>query len=330
MALKLNLAIATFNYGGNGGIPSTVPDAIEWLRAIYPGMRDDPRIGTITDLSYCDTPITMLRNRSVIEARQAKADLLLMIDSDIRPDAEIARDIRDPEAKPFWGTSFDFVYNNWEKGPHVVGAPYCGPPPEENIYCFRWQNNETDDPNDSDFRLEQYDRHTAETMRGIQPVAALPTGLILYDMRAFKLTEPQARDYGGEEVHSVQGYPLKKTGEGWFYYEYEDPPYNSAKASTEDVTATRDMAFAGSLLLGYNPMHANWDAWAGHWKMKCVKKPRSIKTEQIASRLFAAVERNVVTGMQQQNVDFTKMQGADDKGELKTFKNRLGVADVET
>jgi hypothetical protein len=112
-----------------------------------------------------------------------------------------------------------------------------------------------------------YDRHTAVKMAGIQECAALPTGLIMYDMRAFELTEPKTDD-----------------DKPWFYYEWKDR-FAAEKASTEDVTMTRDLALVGTQRLGYNPVYCNWDAWAGHWKPKCVGKPVSIPASGVSKKL---------------------------------------------
>jgi hypothetical protein len=116
-----------------------------------------------------------------------------------------------------------------------------------------------------------YDRKTASTLAGIQEVAALPTGLIMYDMRVFDMTEPKT--------------PEDKP---WFYYEWSNI-FASEKASTEDVTMTRDLSLVCSQLFGYNPIFCNWDAWAGHWKPKCVEKPKIISAKDVSRKLHQAV-----------------------------------------
>ena len=298
--MKLNLYIATFSYGGNGGIPSTVPQVGEWLLKIRRELQDDPRIDKVFLKDYCDTPITMTRNKSVVDARAAGADLLLMIDSDCFPDIELGSD---PLAKPFWTTSFEFIYENWAKGPHVVAAPYCGMPPHENVFAFYWGHIESDCPDDAGFSMSQYSRHEAMRMAGIQEAAAGPTGLILFDMRAFELTEPKKVDYGEPDVLGFGGRGVKRKSDSWFYYEWDgDDPYQAEKASTEDVTATRDMSIVGTQLLGYNPFFINWDAWPGHWKRKCVRKPRGISANFVGDRMREALDENLHSGMQQ--VDF--------------------------
>lgn len=271
MQQKFNIGFCTFSYGGNGGISSEVPDIREWMVPLVAQASKDPRIENIRIWNLADTPITMTRNRAVLQAREYGVDVLVMVDSDMKPDMI-------PGATPFFQSSFDFLVNHYPKGPCVIGAPYCGPPPVECVYVFRWQNMQSHNPN-PDFQLEMYDRHTAVKMSGIQECAALPTGLIMYDMRAFALTEPKT---DGDKP--------------WFYYEWKDR-YAAEKASTEDVTQTRDLSLVGTQKLGYNPVFCNWDSWAGHWKPKCVGKPVFLEAAHISDKLKqcweAGVESNV-------------------------------------
>jgi hypothetical protein len=195
-------------------------------------------------------------------ARDYGVDVLVMVDSDMKPDVLGGQ----PGSQPFFKSSFDFLVNHYAKGPVCIGAPYCGPPPMENVYVFRWNNWASENPN-PDFQLEMYDRHTAVKLAGIQECAALPTGLIMYDMRCFALTEPKT-----------------ESDKPWFYYEWKDK-YHADKASTEDVTQTRDLSLVGTQRLGYNPVFCNWDAWAGHWKPKCVSKPQVISASGISEKL---------------------------------------------
>jgi hypothetical protein len=239
------------------------PSIGDWFAATMLKMKSDPRVGTIKSESHGDTPITMVRNRFIQRARACGADVLVMCDSDQHPDLYLG----EPNVKPFWDSSFDFLYENYEKGPHVIGAPYCGPPPDEIPYVFHFANNESECPGDS-FRIVMYTREEAAIRSGIEPCAALPTGLIMFDMRAFDLIRPP-----------------------YFYYEYTDE-YQQEKASTEDVTCTRDIGLCGQEKLGYSPIHINWDAWAGHYKPKCVGKPRPITISEINDSYKAAFRRN--------------------------------------
>lgn len=270
MQQKFNVGICTFSYGGNGGISSEVPDIREWMVPLVANASNDDRIGSIRVWNLADTPITMTRNRAVLQAREHGVDVLLMVDSDMKPDMLVGQE----GAQPFFTSSFDFLVNHYAKGPCVIGAPYCGPPPVECVYVFRWQSMQSMHPN-PDFQLEMYDRHTAVKLAGIQECAALPTGLIMYDMRAFELTEPKTDE-----------------DKPWFYYEYKDR-FQAEKASTEDVTMTRDLSLVGTQKLGYNPVYCNWDAWAGHWKPKCVGKPQFIEAAHVAQKMRQSFEANV-------------------------------------
>jgi hypothetical protein len=274
MQQKFNVGIVTFSYGGNGGISSEVPDIREWMVPLVANASKDPRIDQIRIWNLADTPITMTRNRAVMQARQFGVDCLIMVDSDMKPDMLAGQ----ADAKPFFDSSFDFFVNHYHKGPCVIGVPYCGPPPVECVYVFRWNNLQSQNPG-PDFQLEMYDRHTAVKMAGIQECAALPTGLIMYDMRVFELTEPKT--------------PEDKP---WFYYEWKDM-YAAEKASTEDVTMTRDVSLVGAQKLGYNPVYCNWDAWAGHWKPKCVGKPQVITAEGVSKKMKDCWEANVESGV---------------------------------
>ena len=264
MQQKFNIGLVTFSYGGNGGISSEVPDIREWMVPAVADLSKDERIGEIRIWNLADTPITMTRNRAVLQAREHKIDFLVMIDSDMKPDVSLGQ----PHTKGFLPSSLDFMIEHYAKGPCVIGAPYCGPPPVECVYVFRWNNLQSDNP-DPDFQLEMYDRHTAVKMAGIQECAALPTGLIMYDMRAFELTEPKTSE-----------------DKPWFYYEWKDH-FCAEKASTEDVTMTRDLSLVGTQKLGYNPVYCNWDAWAGHWKPKCVGKPVVLAASGISDKMKA-------------------------------------------
>jgi len=266
---KFNVGLCTFSYGGNGGISSEVPDIREWMVPLVADISKDPRIDNIRVWNLADTPITMTRNRAVLMARDFGIDILVMIDSDMKPDVNAGH----PDAKPFFHSSFDYIVDHYSKGPLNIGPPYCAPPPNECVYVFRWQNQQSEHPN-PDFQRERYDRHTAVKMTGIQECAALPTGLIMYDMRCFDITEPK----------TDQDHP-------WFYYEWKSK-YAEDKASTEDVTMTRDLSLTGATELGYNPVLCNWDAWAGHWKPKCVGKPVVMDAASVGEKLQMAWKSN--------------------------------------
>ena len=236
------------------------PDVGDWLVDTVVKCKRDPRISAVSSKRYDDTPITMTRNRAAKEALDMGVDYLLMVDSDMNPDEMLK--LGDPAAKPFWDSSFDYVMAQRDQGgvPCTVASPYCGPPPNSNVYVFCWESWQNPDQNPQpDHRLEQFSRHEAAQRSGIEEVGALPTGLILIDMRVFRKLKPP-----------------------WFYYEWSDE-YQQQKASTEDVTFTRDIS-----LLGY-PVYCNWDSWSGHHKRICVRKPAIIHADHVKGKLAEAV-----------------------------------------
>ena len=274
---KVNVLIAQFAYGGTGGVPWVLPSHTNWIARLYHDLVKDERVDKIAIQTLSDTPITMSRNRVVKTARDTGYDFILMLDSDNTPDIE--KD-DDPAWKPFWQTSFDFAYGRLVRGlPSVVCAPYCGIPPHENVYVFQWQSPETSET--SPISLEQYTRNHAAIMAGIQPVAAGPTGVTLYSTTAFDLQKPP-----------------------WFYYEYNNDE-QTAKSSTEDVTNFRDIALLGHQKYGEPVLFCNWDSWAGHAKVKTVRKPRVVYASDVNARFREAIACNLDRGTQEVEVDFT-------------------------
>lgn len=253
--MKTTYQITVAQFPGKG---TTRWETTHWFTKIYHQMMTDPLISNVVLRNYNDTPIYMTRNEAVDDALEAQSDYLMMIDSDMCPD------LHEVGARPFWKTSWAFLMRRRlrERGeslmPATIGAPYCGVPPIENIYVFRWMNYETDDP-ERKFALTQYSREEAAMFVGISEVAALPTGLILFDCRQF------------EQV------PVP-----WFDYEFTCQK-KKKKASTEDVFYTRN---AG--LLGF-PQYCNWSSWAGHVKDKRVLKPHPIYVEDVAEQMRAAL-----------------------------------------
>ena len=238
------------------------PDTTDWLVETVLKAKADPRVAEVLHWRIDDTPITLGRNRCLEAAKRAGADLVVMVDSDMKPDAYLASNPNrlgaDPLARPFWDTSFDFWWRH--DGPCLVAAPYCGPPPHENVYVFRWATYESDNPN-TDLRLEQYPREEAAQRHGIEEAAALPTGLILIDLRALDTIKPP-----------------------YFRYEWTDRT-ESEKASTEDVVFTRDISLAGV------PNYVTWGSWAGHWKRKCVGRPALLTVDAVREQFIDAVLR---------------------------------------
>lgn len=303
--MKLNVGIVCFPYGGNGGLPAEHPGIRHWMLDAIPKMRADERIGKIAWWDHADTPITMTRNAAVLEAYKRDIDVLLMLDSDNLPDFHLGTGnvyesrYRNPKAKPFFPTSFDFLYQHYAKGPLLIGAPYCGPAPDRLVYVFKWQSGDEhhDRANDSD-KLQQLSRTDAAGMGGIHECAAIATGCLMIDMRIFKFKDT---DTGFLEPP-------------WFYYEWEGngseceycgsryshlhsedglpvSSFEHAKASTEDVTFTRDVSQTCQAVLGYNPVYCNWDAWAGHLKIDPVGMPIVMGSDTVNWKFKRAVRQ---------------------------------------
>ncbi|HYE77548.1 MAG TPA: FkbM family methyltransferase [bacterium] len=250
------VAFYRFPYGN-----SESPDCTDWLIETALKCSQDPRVSETWFCRLDGTPITHCRQVAVEHARSMGADLLVMLDNDMQPDLGLKGKHPDPRAKPFWDTSFDYWWQ-YHSGPTarpaMIGAPYGGPPPHCNMYVFLWRQRQNE-AQDTELWLKQYEREEAALLSGIQPCAALPTGVILVDMRVFDLVPTP-----------------------WFYYEYPDARALK-KISTEDVTFSRDASLAGAAVL------CNWDAWAGHWKRYLVGRPRAITPDEVPYKFKEAV-----------------------------------------
>ena len=289
-ALKLNLFVGFPSYGGNGGISSEVPDIREWWSELVLKLRDDPRIGKVFTKTVADTPITAVRNDFVQMAKECDCHLLMMVDSD----QGLQKHAGESWYKPFWDEAFNFIYDNYGKGPRMVFAPYVGS--QENVFVFKWSDGSSTKYNDESFELKPYDRQEAAMMSGIHEAAAGPTGLILIDMRCCDLVAPSGmrkRDVleklqTGEMTVDEADWALH---EGHFFYEWETT-FANKKASTEDVTFTRNVSLAGIEKLGYNPVFCAWDSWIGHHKPINVGRPQRFSADHVHASLRKAVVEN--------------------------------------
>lgn len=313
-AAKLDIYIAFLAYGGNGGIGMQLPEITLWYAKTLVEMQQDKRIGKILTKKFGDIPLTMERNRAVRCAKDVGADVIVMIDSDNVPDLYVGwKDW----AKPFWKTSFDFLYERKLRGlPTVVCAPYCGPPPHptgggyENVYVFHGEANESDVA-EQHIRFCAYSREHAAQMRGIQSIAAGPTGVVMYSLDALdlmnvhRLTHEQIlQKYKAGDLTLERAKQLLAM-QSWFFYEYTDAEC-TAKASTEDVTNTREIQMAGLVKHKQPVVFCNWDSWAGHYKPKCVGMPEPIYVETINQNYVEAVKQNVSLFDTLEEVDFMR------------------------
>lgn len=269
------------------------PRSSGYLMKLWPWLEKQADISNVIPFCLSDTPITMSRNQCVKLALSLGVDYILMIDSDMHPDLY-------PHAPEFFPEAWKFMMDRRAKEtkyrieterkmrakyantlgekehnlsgrftdielrgtypPATIAAPYCGPPPQECVYVFHWRANESQTA-DPAYQLHMIDRNDAARREGIEEVAALPTGLILYDARVFRnLPKP------------------------WFDYEWADEE-KSQKATTEDVYQTRNASLA------HMPQFIHWSCWAGHIKLKTVGKPLPITTDMVRKDFEEAVLR---------------------------------------
>lgn len=306
--MKLRVFAATFSYGGNGGLKSEHPDVGRWLTKTVMECSRDPRIAGFVHEDLADTPITMTRNRAVLRARQMQADVLLMVDSDMGPDYLVGTD---PTAKPFFRSSFDFLYERLKHGKETcIFAPYCGPSPNQMPYPMRWRNISSGKPEDyPDLQLDLYTREEAAVMQGIHQAAAGPTGLIMFSMGCFKWGEPRTPTDNHETLAQFKAGLIPEDEalrrilqRSWFYYDFDI--YGAEKHSTEDVTATRDISLLGLRYTRENPLFCNWDSWARHWKPEGVGKPVMLTPDKVGQKYLDAV-RMPNSDVRLVDVDFT-------------------------
>lgn len=308
--MKEQYRVMVARFPGNN---SEHPASSEYAANLRLRLRDDPRVESADSWYLADTPITMTRNRCVQDAIKAGIDILVMIDSDMAPD------IIGHAEKAFWPDAFDFIRSRWNHCPTIVGAPYVGPRPSENIYVFRWRTKLSDSL-DPHFSLEQYTREEAAIRSGVEEVAALPTGLVAIDMRLFTGFK-----------HLVTGETVKMKSP-YFYYEWKDET-QSDKASTEDVTFTRDANLLFRAAGIGHVCYCNWDSWAIHMKLTPCMRPKVISSESVSEQL-----RNVVLqgekagnsrlqfmgeGLPKMPAPQTPCPASRDKIEPNGWKNRL-------
>jgi predicted O-methyltransferase YrrM len=311
--MKLDVFFAMYAFGGNGSVGMQLPEITLWYAKTIAEMSKDSRIGRIEVKRFGDIPLTMERNRSVRVAKDMGCDVIIMVDSDNVPDLYLG--VKE-WAKPFWQTSFDFLYERKLKGlPTVVAAPYCGPPPHptkggfENVYVFHGEADESDNDRHR-ITFQAYSREHAAQMRGIQSIAAGPTGCIMYSTDAFDLMPVHQKNQEQILTEFKEGkLTLDRAKrllnlQSWFFYEYTDAE-QTQKASTEDVTNTREIQLAGLVKHRQPVVFCNWDAWAGHYKPKCVGMPEQIYVEHINEHYLEAVEQCKSIGDEMREIDYT-------------------------
>ncbi len=234
-----------------------------------------------------ETPIDMARNRCVAEAKKEGCDYILMIDADMAPDQPRKG------AKPFWDVAWPFLFRR--AAPALIAAPYVGPGWHQNIYVFLFRNFHEWSRSEN-FSLQQFTREEAAQRSGIEKVAALPTGLILMDVRV------DAR---------LGDHPL-------FYYEMDDK--RTKKLSTEDVTFTRDVSLAWHDVEEAG-CYCAWDSWARHVKLTEFGAPEMLREDAVGAALKNAWDKN-------RNERLVVLGDDESSGRLQYFNARTMIDEV--
>lgn len=207
-------------------------------------------------VSYCyGYPTDKQRNGAMKDARAHGHDFLLMIDDDQVPDCALGRR---EDMVPFLPTALEFALAH--DGPCIVGAPYCGSPPLQEVMVMKNRAVVPDLQDGMGMKLDKFTRDEAARERGIKRVAALPTGCLLVDLRVMDVLPPP-----------------------WFSYEFDDPPFNSKLASTEDIVFTRNLDWLGV------PQYCHWSAWAGHDKQFVTDVPPEAPVTNIPQSIERAL-----------------------------------------
>lgn len=247
---RLKILVTVFTYNKRPHAESLV-----YCTRLYGQMVQHPRLGQL-EISYSfGYPTDRCRNFVVKSAKANDFDFCLMLDDDMKFDAQLGHDA---DAVPFLPSSLDFALS--QPTPIFVGAPYCSSPPTQEVVVMKHREYSPDCMGGMGKKLDKYTRDEAAVATGIERVAALPTGCLLMDLRAFDVLPPP-----------------------WFYYEYVDPPYNTALASTEDVVLTRNADWLGI------SQWVNWNSWAHHLdKDYEVCKPRICPVDAVPKAIWEA------------------------------------------
>lgn len=290
------------------------PESVDWCIKTYHKAKTDPRIGEVLMWKKADTPITMSRNKCLEDAIKLGMDYVVMIDSDMNPDHKCVG------AVPFWETCFDWIFDR--KSPAIIAAPYCGGESiHHNIFVFQWENftNPGFPASKVDFKLSQYTRTEAAERGGIQKCAALPTGLMIIDMRILSRMKKPYFYYGfdgdGPECSGC-GRPM--------------PGPEAVKSLTEDVAFTRDASLAW-----FDDPDAGcfcaWDCWAEHIKLCHIPKPVLITPDMVGSRFKEALDGRLPQKehIREANLSFPKIDkpGDDVLGEGEQWVSTYSIFD---
>jgi hypothetical protein len=256
---KISLLVNVFTYSKSVGA-----DVFVYTHAAHMLPKTLPRVHDVAVSYTTGYPTDRVRNAVVKEAKANGHQFVLMLDDDMHPDLGLSSSLhRDEQAVPFLPAALEFALAH--DGPCCVGAPYTAGPPYQEVVVMKNRQRFPDLPDGCGGFLDKYTRDEAAVMRGIQRVAALPTGVMLVDLRILDILEPP-----------------------WFSYEFKDPPYNTALASTEDVVFSRNCDWMGI------PQYCAWSSWAGHCKQYTTMKPVISPVPEIPRSIWKALDKGWV------------------------------------
>lgn len=247
---KVKLVATVFTYARQIGA-----GAFAYCCELQEKLRGHPRLDRVSVSYAYGYPTDKQRNGAMVDARAAGFDFLLMIDDDQVPDIGRASDRND--FVPFLPSALEFAIAH--DGPCVVGAPYCGGPPLQEVMVMKHRQYVPDQVGGMGWKLDKFTRDEAAVERGIGRVAALPTGMLMIDLRVMDIVPPP-----------------------WFAYEFTDPPFNTNLASTEDVMFTRNADWLGV------PQYCHWSAWAGHDKEYTTGFPMASPLTTVSDSVYKA------------------------------------------
>lgn len=277
---KVSILIARLSYNGLERV-----EIANWLAQTVLALDKHPRVGNVFHKPLMGYPTPRVRNQALTLCRMKRIDFLVMIDDDMVPDVHSpnravsygnqsddpvrAAAMTDPlpvmrDQQNFLPSALDFALEH--PGPCVIGAPYCAGPPEERVLVSRFREKEGDNPNGAvgGLMLECFTRDEAATRTGFEMVSALPTGLILIDVRCTDILKPP-----------------------YFEYEYTND-HHTDLASTEDTVFSRNCMYLGV------PQYVAWCSFAGHAKTKIVGRPRKYPITAVPLQVEAAVRERLL------------------------------------
>lgn len=263
---KVTVLIARLSYNGTERV-----EIANWLVQTAIELHNHPRVANVFHKIMMGYPTPRIRNSVMKLCREKGIHFAVMIDDDTVPDVhspgaavgyEHLPKMRDQQN--FFPAALDFALEH--PGPCVIGAPYCAGPPEERVLVSRFREKQSDDPSahcNGGLKLECFTRDEAAPKTGFEMVSALPTGLILIDMRVCAVLKPP-----------------------YFDYEYRDEEQTEL-ASTEDTVFSRNALYLGV------PQYVAWQSWCAHLKIKAVGRPRKYPLAAVPAQVNQSIREGV-------------------------------------